>query len=87
MINNFAIFKNKKKVEGDKQPDYVLSAKVGEEYQDLGGCWLKDGKAGKYFSVQLKKPYQDKKGWQLVEYTGNPDFEVQTEVPSVDLPF
>jgi len=67
MINQFAIFKVGEK-KSDKQPDYRLSAKVGEEYVEIGAGWIKEGKGGsKFISCQLSKPYKDKKGYGLEE--------------------
>ena len=68
MITQFAIFKNNNKKEGSKEPDYNLSTKIGEEFVDIGAAWIKEGKNGKYFSIQLKKPYKDKKGYYLESY-------------------
>ena len=70
-IKNFAIFKvaNKK---NEKSPDYTLSAKVGEEYVDIGAGWVKDGAKGKFISCVLSNPYVDhvkqtnRKGFHLM---------------------
>ena len=51
-IKNFIIFKNSKK-EKDNHPDYRISIKVGNDYVDGGGVWLKEGKSGKFFSCKL----------------------------------
>jgi uncharacterized protein (DUF736 family) len=51
---NFVVSKNIYK-KSDKQPDYQLSAKIDEKYLTIGSAWLKEGKQGKYFSVQLKE--------------------------------
>lgn len=53
---NFNIFKNTKKAEGSNQPDYLISAKVGEEYKSIGGCWVKEGQSGKFFSCKISDP-------------------------------
>lgn len=60
-IKNFSIFKAKEK-KSDKSPDYNISVKVGEHYVNVGACWLKDGKAGKYFSCKLSDGYTSKDG-------------------------
>ena len=67
MIQNLYLFKNGRK-EKDNQPDYVLQAKIGEEFTEVGAAFLKDGKNGKFFSIALKKPYKDKKGYYLETY-------------------
>ncbi len=67
MITQFSIFKNTRK-EKETQPDYTLSAKIGEQFIEIGSAWLKEGKTGKYFSVSLKKPYQDKNGYFIESY-------------------
>lgn len=61
-IQSFSIFKNTKK-EKETQPDYKLSAKINDEYVEIGAGWIKDGKSGKFISVQLKKPYDGKSGY------------------------
>ena len=58
-IKSFSIFKNTKKAEGSKQPDYKLSAKIGDEYVEIGGGWIKDGKSGKFISVKLSDAWAD----------------------------
>lgn len=64
-IKNFAIFKNNKK-EKETQPDYTISVKVDDKYITAGGCWLKDGKTGKFFSCKLSNAYKDRKGFGIV---------------------
>lgn len=69
-MQNFNIFKNNHKLE-DKHPDYKISGKDGEEFIELGGCWLKEGKNGdKFFSCKLNKPYKDRKGFEIVGLSG-----------------
>lgn len=68
MILNFSIFKNENK-KNDKEPDYRISAKIGENsFEEIGACWLKEGKTGKYFSCSLRKPHKDKKGYYIESY-------------------
>lgn len=69
MIKQFAIFKAKEK-KNEKSPDYNISVKVGEKYLNVGGCWLKEGKGGKYFSCKLSDGYQDRKGFSITEDSG-----------------
>lgn len=55
-IKNFIIHKNEKK-NNEKSPDYNLSARVGTaeqgEWLNLGACWVKEGKKGKFISCKL----------------------------------
>lgn len=72
MIKNFSIFKvdNKNK---DNDPDYRISAKVGDEYKEIGAGWIKEGPKSKYISCQLSKPYKDRKGFVItIESTPDP---------------
>lgn len=57
-IKNFAIFKNKPS-ENEKAPSHALSAKIGEQYLNIGSAWTKEGKSGKFLSVQLSNAYVD----------------------------
>jgi len=67
MIKNFAIFKTKEK-KNDNSPDYSISIKVGDKYQNVGGCWLKEGKNGsKYISCKLSDGYKNRKGFFITE--------------------
>lgn len=69
MITSFICLKNKK--EKDSQPDYRLTANFGSkeqpQYKDIGVGWAKEGEKGKFISFQLSKPYQDKKGYKIIE--------------------
>ena len=65
MQSNFTIFKVKDHDGSEKQPTHSISMKVGEEYLYVGKCWTKDGKAGKYLSCSLDKPYKDKPGYTI----------------------
>ena len=67
MIQSVQLFKNGRK-EKDNQPDYILSAKIGEEFVEIGAGFIKQGKSDKYISIALKKPYKDKKGYYLESY-------------------
>lgn len=68
-IQNFMCFKNTDKVEGSKEPDYRLSARIGEvgndKFVDIGAGWIKDGKNGKFISFTLREPYQEKDGFVI----------------------
>jgi len=63
---NFSCFKVTEK-KNDKSPDYRLSTKVGDEYVEIGAGWVKETEKGKYISFALSKPFNDRKGWALVE--------------------
>lgn len=58
IIKSFSIFKGKES-SNEKAPSHRLSAKIGEEYVDVGAAWTKEGKAGKFLSAQLSKAYVD----------------------------
>lgn len=60
MIKNFSIFKAKQS-DNPKLPTHVISTKIGEEYVNIGGCWTKDGKSGKYLSCKLADAWVDSK--------------------------
>jgi len=51
-----SLFRNDKKT-GDKSPDYTGKIKWnGKEYRLAG--WLKEGRTGKFLSVQMSEPRQ-----------------------------
>jgi uncharacterized protein (DUF736 family) len=64
-IKSFAIFKNTNKTK-DTQPDYRMSVKIGDEYLDLGGAWIKEGKSGKFISCKLSDARDTRKGFRIV---------------------
>jgi len=75
-MKTFSIFKNNKKEEGSKHPDYniSISGAEGQPMVNIGGCWLRDSKSGiKYFSCKLNDAYVDnvkgftRKGFAIVE--------------------
>jgi len=57
----FSIFKNTYKKEGEKTPDYkiMISKGEGEKFEEAGGCWIREGKNGKFFSCKLNDIYVD----------------------------
>ena len=63
-MDSFAIFKATEK-KNEKSPDYNISMKIGEKYETIGGCWIKDGAKGKFFSCQLSKSYKDRAGYHI----------------------
>jgi len=73
MIKNFSIFKNKPN-DNEKFPTHSISAKIGEEYVNIGACWTKEGKGGKFLSCKLQDVYVDhtdrtksKKGFAIAD--------------------
>lgn len=50
-----AIFKNKKKEEGTKQPDYNGNIMLGGKVWELAG-WIKTGDKGSYLSLKGQEP-------------------------------
>ena len=62
----FAIFKAKEK-KSEKSPDYTISMKTGDVYTTIGGCWLKDGKGGKFFSCKLSNGSERFPGFSIVQ--------------------
>ena len=77
--NKAVIFKNNKK-EKDTHPDYNGTINVeGKEYTI--SLWVKEGKAGKFFSGSIKEPY--KKEPELKSFSE----KVNTENTEDDLPF
>lgn len=66
-MTNFSCFKVTEK-KNEKEPDYRLTAKVGDEFIEIGAGWIKESAKGtKYISFSLSKPYKDRKGWKLIE--------------------
>lgn len=65
-IKNFNCFKVTEK-KNDKQPDYRLSAKFGDEYVEIGAGWAKENPKGKYISFKLSEPYNKRRGYSLIE--------------------
>lgn len=88
-MNNFIILKSKKDGPEDKRPDYRMSIKDGEEFTEIGGCWLRESKAGnKFFSCKLSLPYKNRKGWELKSIEAEPTPETQEVIENVDgIPF
>lgn len=54
-IKSFSVFKRKEVEEG--KPTHSISTKIGEEYVDIGACWTKDSKNGKYLSGALQNTW------------------------------
>lgn len=60
MNKNFSIFKNKPS-DNDKLPTHSISMKVGEEYINIGACWVKNGTNGSFLSCKLSNAWVDSK--------------------------
>jgi len=78
--NQITIFKNTKKAEGSKQPEYTGKLNVGGIIKDVS-LWVKEGKNGKFFSGLIKD-----------EWKPTQQAEAPQETPSIaptedDLPF
>ena len=88
----FAIFKAQEK-KNDKSPDYNISMKIGDKYENIGGCWIKEGKSGKFFSCKLSEPYQQRKGYEITESKGalTPAFNAENypknDISPEEIPF
>jgi uncharacterized protein (DUF736 family) len=54
--NTAVIFKNNKK-ENEKHPDYRGTINVDGKELEIS-LWIKEGKAGKFFSGKIKEPFK-----------------------------
>lgn len=52
------LFRNDKKEEGSKQPDYRGDVKLDGQLMEVAG-WIKEGKRGKWVSLSIK-PKEDR---------------------------
>lgn len=78
-VNEGVIFKNDKKPEGSKQPDYRGEINCDGVKKEIA-LWVRKSEAGKsYFSVKISEPYQAQ---EKREPQRQP-----VEQPSDDLPF
>ncbi len=72
--NSGVIFKNAKKPEGSKQPDYRGEINVDGAIKEVA-LWVRESKDGKkYFSVKVSEPYR-------------PPVDAVGEADETDLPF
>lgn len=55
--NSGSLFRNNKKQDGDKQPDYRGSAKVNGVEKEIA-AWVKQGAKGTFLSIKFSAPYQ-----------------------------
>lgn len=82
-MKDFAIFKVKER-KSENSPEYVITLKVGDKYEYVGGCWVKEGKNGKFFSCKLSDAYQDRKGYSI---TPDVKEEKVDDLDSSQIPF
>jgi uncharacterized protein (DUF736 family) len=56
-LANFQIWKNTQKKEGSNQPDFRITAKIDEKFEEVGACWWKQDSKGNYYqSCSVKTP-------------------------------
>ena len=60
--NTAVIFKNNKK-ENEKHPDYRGTINVDGKELEIS-LWVKEGKAGKFFSGKIQEPF---KRWRMLQ--------------------
>ena len=56
--NSGALFKNDRKTEGSKQPDYKGNCNVNGKDMEVS-AWAKEGRNGFFFSLSFQQPYQN----------------------------
>jgi len=58
VIKKFTILRNRHKKIGSQEPDFLLSAKIGDVFQNIGGGWEKKDKNDRdYLAVELSDIY------------------------------
>ena len=55
--NSGALFRNNKKQEGDKLPDYNGTSKVNGVEKQIAG-WVRQGAKGSFLSLKISEPYK-----------------------------
>lgn len=55
--NSGALFRNNKKQEGDKLPDYNGTIKINGVEKQIAG-WVKQGAKGSFLSLKISEPYR-----------------------------
>lgn len=55
--NSGALFRNNKKQEGDKLPDYNGTIKVNGVEKQIAG-WVRQGAKGSFLSLKISEPYK-----------------------------
>ncbi len=86
--NYGALFKNKKKVEGDNKPNYTGTAMVNGQMVDIA-AWVKDAKSGMKFMSLSFKPPQQRQEQGMGEYQGESETRSQprqVNQPSIQRP-
>lgn len=62
--NSGALFKNNRKQEGSKQPDYRGDIKINGKEMQISG-WIRSGKNGSFLSLKVSEKYRrDEDGGQ-----------------------
>ena len=79
-MKNISLFKNLDKVQKpkgqgveDKRPDYIVSAKIGEKFEEIGAGWLKMTKPSEKFPEGRGYLSVAFKGFELKEVSGISD--------------
>lgn len=67
------IYKNDKKQEGSKQPDFKVFALINEKFVDVGGAWWNKDKKGTFYQSVVVE-MQDKATEPVIQ-TAEPDLE------------
>lgn len=82
--NTFALFKNKKKEEGSKQPDYKGTMNIDGVEKEIA-AWIRvSSKGEKFMSGTIKEPFNKEKN----KNNGNSaTTHAQNTVDSEDIPF
>lgn len=70
--NQGIIFRNRKKTEGDKLPDYSGTINVDGSEKQIA-LWVKQGKKEKFFSVKISEPYKKETNEQPKDQQGSDD--------------
>lgn len=80
-MENFTIFKNTYK-QKENQPDYKVSVKNGDNYEEWGACWKKQGNNGAYLSCTKSKPMTPTQ-----DIRDTKDYPKEDEIDANDIPF
>lgn len=74
-----SLFKNSKKEEGSKQPDYRGDAMVNGTLMEVA-AWIKEGNGGKFFSLSIK-PKEAREEKPAPAKTGSKFDSLEDELP------
>lgn len=69
--NDIVIFRNNKKEEGSKQPDYTGKAMINGQKLDVS-LWIRHGKETKFFSGQIKNEWKKENRAEIAERSDLP---------------